>query len=105
MEEGKRRLDEAIGAYRRAYGADDKSSVICRALGKALAIDGHLDAAVSRLQQAVRLDPRDEMAYEDLANLLKQKGDRAAYHVAYEPLEQLRRDAIPDINYSDTLKQ
>ena len=62
-----RRIPEGIASLKRAAAIEPNSAVIHRALGDAFLASGDADAAQKQLQEALRIDPGDELARFSLA--------------------------------------
>ena len=85
---------KAVDALRKADELVEEHSVLALFLGRALKALGHLHEAETELRRAVRLDPRAQDAWRDLANVLVAEQEYAAViHVAEEGLERFPRDA------------
>jgi predicted O-linked N-acetylglucosamine transferase (SPINDLY family) len=65
------RLDEAEALYRKILAADDSYADAHHLLGVVAMQRGNLDAASNRISEALRLNPRDERYYLNLANVLR----------------------------------
>ena len=85
---------KAVDVLRKAGELVEEHSVLALFLGRALKALGHLHEAETELRRAVRLDPRAQDAWRDLANVLVAKQEYASViHVAEEGLERFPRDA------------
>ena len=85
---------KAVDVLRKAGELVEEHSVLALFLGRALKALGHLHEAETELRRAVRLDPRAQDAWRDLANVLVAKQEYAAViQVAEEGLERFPRDA------------
>ena len=85
---------KAVDVLRKADELVEEHSVLALFLGRALKALGHLHEAETELRRAVRLDPRAQDAWRDLANVLVAKEEYAAViQVAEEGLERFPRDA------------
>ncbi|MGY5860963.1 MAG: tetratricopeptide repeat protein [Candidatus Thorarchaeota archaeon] len=85
---------KAVDVLRNASELVEEHSVLSLFLGRALKALGHLHEAELELRKAVRLDPRAQDAWRDLANVLVAEHEyAAAIHVAEEGLELFSRDA------------
>jgi len=95
---------KAVDVLRKAGELVEEHSVLALFLGRALKALGHLQEAETELRRAVRLDPRAQDAWRDLANVLVAKQEYAAViHVAEEGLERFPRDAALRILYALSL--
>jgi len=85
---------KAVDVLRKAGELVEEHSVLALFLGRALKALGHLHESETELRRAVRLDPRAQDAWRDLANVLVAKQEYAAViEVAEEGLERFPRDA------------
>ena len=85
---------KAVDVLRKAGELVEEHSVLALFLGRALKALGHLHESETELRRAVRLDPRAQDAWRDLANVLVAKQEYAAViQVAEEGLERFPRDA------------
>jgi tetratricopeptide (TPR) repeat protein len=66
---------EAIGALRRSVQLNPDISQSHELLGKLLAREGRLDEAASQLETAIKLEPGNEAAIYQLAQVYSKKGD------------------------------
>lgn len=75
------RLSQALAAYRRAIALAPNTATYHTALGLILAKSGRLTEGINEVEQAVRLDATDSMAYSHLSRLYDANGqeDRAAW--------------------------
>ncbi|MDN7852700.1 O-linked N-acetylglucosamine transferase family protein [Burkholderia seminalis] len=78
------RLDDAIGAYRRAIALAPGYAEAHSNLGNALHEAGDADAAMLSCAQALALRPDFAPAYNNLGNALRDKGEADAAARAYE---------------------
>lgn len=77
------RIPDARAAYERAIAASPDSAFLYRELGVLERRAGNSDQALSRLQKATALDPLDEVALVQLAELLEAGQDFVGAEAAY----------------------
>ena len=66
-----------------------QAGVFATNTGIALLKEGKVDAAIERLEAAVKLDPTNAHAYYNLASALQMKGERTAAQSAYQKAKEL----------------
>jgi Flp pilus assembly protein TadD len=57
--------------------------------GRARLKEGNVDAAIERLEAAIKLNPEDARAHYDLARALLEKGQKEAAQLEYQKAKQL----------------
>ena len=86
--------EKAVDVLRNASELVEEHSVLSLFLGRALKALGHFHEAETELRKAVRLDPRAQDAWRDLADVLVVEHEYAtAIGIAEEGLERFPRDA------------
>ncbi len=70
----KKKLDDAIVAYRKAIDLDPKSVSAHNNLGYALQTQGKLEEAIACYRRSIELDPKSAWAHNRLGNALMKKG-------------------------------
>jgi tetratricopeptide (TPR) repeat protein len=84
------RIDDAIGAFRRAVSLRPNSPEVLNNLGAALREKKHLDEAINFLQQAITLRPDYPEAFYNLGVALQERGKPDDAIVAFEKATTLR---------------
>jgi tetratricopeptide (TPR) repeat protein len=83
-------LDKAIDSFRRAVDSYPAFEEALVGLGRALVAAGDAAAALPHLQQAIRLNPRDEVAFYQMAQAHRALGHDAEQQSALAEFERLR---------------
>jgi tetratricopeptide (TPR) repeat protein len=83
-------LDKAIDSFRRAVGSYPAFEEALVGLGRALVAAGDAAAALPHLQKAIRLNPRDEVAFYQMAQAHRALGHDAEQQSALAEFERLR---------------
>ncbi len=86
------RLDQAITFFRRAVDAYPEFEEALVGLGRTLVAAGDAAAALPHLQKAVSLNPRDEVAFYQMAQAHRALGHEAEQQQALAAFERLRGD-------------
>jgi Flp pilus assembly protein TadD len=68
------RLDEAIGGYREAVGADPSLAIAWNGLAMALDRQGDVDAAIEAARKLVELEPDEPLSHTSLSMIYMRKG-------------------------------
>jgi Flp pilus assembly protein TadD len=66
-----------------------QAAIFATNTGIALLKEGKVDAAIEKLEAAIKLDPTNAQAYYNLASALGIKGERAAAQAAYQKAKEL----------------
>jgi eukaryotic-like serine/threonine-protein kinase len=85
-------MDAAIGRFRAAVRAAPGNAYYHNNLGWALFQSGRVDEAGRELNEAVRLDPQRDIAYANIGEVERARGNTAAAIAAYERFLQLNTD-------------
>lgn len=85
-------LDAAIASFRRAVGAYPAFAEALVGLGRALAASGDPGAGLPHLRKAVAINPRDEVAFYQLAQVHRALGQEAEQQQALAVYERLRAE-------------
>jgi tetratricopeptide (TPR) repeat protein len=83
-------LDKAIDSFRRAVDSYPAFEEALVGLGRALVAAGDAAAALPHLQKAIRLNPRDEVAFYQMAQAHRALGHDAEQQSALAEFERLR---------------
>jgi Flp pilus assembly protein TadD len=107
--EGKARFERgdlagAVARFRRAVAAVPENASYHNNLGWALFRSGRVDEAARELAEAVRLDPHDDVAYANLGELERARGNTAAAIAAYERFLELNTDPRRERIARETLR-
>ena len=89
------RNQDARLAYERAIAASPESAFLYRELAAVERRAGGVDQALAHLHRATELDPRDAMAFVQLAELLESRQDFAGAEAAYRQAVDL--DPTPEL--------
>jgi Tfp pilus assembly protein PilF len=83
------RLEFLEAARLNKLKSDRQAAIFALNTGIARLKEGDVDAAVERLEAAVKLDPKNAQAFYHLAGAYQQKGQKAAALVAYRKAKEL----------------
>ncbi|MBI4866153.1 MAG: tetratricopeptide repeat protein [Candidatus Wallbacteria bacterium] len=86
------RIDEAIDAYTKAIGIEDKVASTHNNLGHAYERKGNDDAAIKEYQRAIQLDPKYPLAYNNLGTVYERKGRSVEAMALYRKAIELKPD-------------
>jgi tetratricopeptide (TPR) repeat protein len=86
------RLDKAIESFRKAVESYPEFEEALVGLGRSLVASGESGAALPHLQKAISLNPRDEVAFYQLAQAYRALGQEAEQQQALSAFERLRSE-------------
>src|SRR6185503_20199195 len=87
MESARTEFQEAARLNKKK--SDMQAAMFAINTGIARLKEGNIDAAIERLEAAIKLDPTNAQAHYNLAKALQQKGQREAARAAYQRARQL----------------